>query len=60
MPVVFSAYFEPVASAVTVELGRVHALDVGNAGLIAATMEHLNRILKHVSALGQIVDEEVT
>ena len=52
-------HLQPSTGAVAVELRGVHALDIRDAGLITAAMEHLYRILKDVGALGKIVDEEV-
>ena len=42
-----------------VELGRVHALDLGDTRLVGAAMLHADRILKDIGALGQVVDEEM-
>ena len=52
-------HLQPLTGAVAVELGGVHALDIRDAGLIAPAMEHFYRILEHVSAFGQVVDEEM-
>ena len=45
-------HLQPLAGAVAVELRGVHALDVRDAGLVAAPMEHFHRILEHVRAFG--------
>ena len=42
-----------------VEFRCVHALDVRDTGLVTAAVEHLHRVLEDISALGQVVDEEV-
>ena len=54
-----SLHLEPLAGAVAVELGGVHALDVRDAGLVTPAVEDFHRVLEHVGALGQVVDEEM-
>ena len=48
-----------MAGAVAVEFRGVHALDVGDTGLVTAAVEHFHRVLEDVGALGKVVDEEV-
>ena len=51
--------FDREAFAVTIEFRRVHALDVGNPGLILAPQLNARRVLKNIRLLGKVVDEEV-
>ena len=42
-----------------VELGGIHALDVGHAGLVFALVLDTHAVLEDVDSLGQIVDVEM-
>lgn len=52
-------HFQREALRVAVEFGGVHALDFGDAGLVAALELDTRGIFKHVNSLGQVIDEEV-
>ena len=42
-----------------VELGCIHALDIGHAGLVFALVLDTHAVLEDVDALGKIVDVEM-
>ena len=58
-PVLLSLHRQRQALAVAVELRRIHALDLGDAGLVLAAKLDARRILEDVGALGQVINEEV-
>ncbi len=43
-----------------VELGGVHALDLGHTGLVLSLVLNTDRVFKDVRPFGQVVDEKVT
>src|SRR6185503_10784120 len=54
-----SQHLQRNALAVAIEFRRVHALDFRDAGLVFAAQLDAGRILEHISALGQVIDEEM-
>ena len=50
---------EADAFGVAVELGRVHALNLGDSRLVLAAELNPRRVFKDIDALGQVIDEEV-
>ena len=56
---VFLFHIQYQAFGMGIEIGRVHALDFGDAGLVAAFELHPQLVFKDIGAFGQVVDKEM-